>query len=194
VICAIGLTIIGTSLTYIWNTYLPTYIVEQLHLPLWQGLLGVSVTSALGIGMCVFGGWLADNYGPYRMFFLFTAISALISYPMFAYVLAEPGFGRLFTAQFVVLTVFGLLQGSGPGLLARLFPVEVRSTGMAISYNVGVTVFGGFAPLTVTWLIAMTGSKLVPAYYIIAAAVLSIVVVASTLGSVRRQAAMVQPG
>jgi MHS family proline/betaine transporter-like MFS transporter len=55
-------------------------------------------------------------------------------------------------------------------------------------------VFGGFAPLTVTWLIAMTGSKLVPAYYIIAAAVLSIVVVASTLGSVRRQAAMVQPG
>jgi MFS family permease len=37
VICAIGLTIIGTSLTYIWNTYLPTYVVEQLHLPLWQG-------------------------------------------------------------------------------------------------------------------------------------------------------------
>jgi MHS family proline/betaine transporter-like MFS transporter len=190
VICAIGLTVIGTSLTYIWNTYLPTYVVEQLHLPLWQGLLGVAVTSAIGIGTCVFGGWLADNYGPYRMFFLFTAISALISYPMFAYVLAAPGFGRLFLAQLVVLTVFGLLQGSGPGLLAGLFPVAVRSTGMAISYNVGVTVFGGFAPLTVTWLIAMTGSKLMPAFYIIAAAVLSILVVGSTLGGVRRRAAM----
>jgi MHS family proline/betaine transporter-like MFS transporter len=190
VICAIGLTIIGTSLTYIWNTYLPTYVVEQLHLPLWQGLLGVAVTSAIGIGTCVLGGWLADVYGPYRMFFLFTAISALISYPMFAYVLAAPGFGRLFLAQFVVLTVFGLLQGSGPGLLAGLFPVEVRSTGMAISYNVGVTVFGGFAPLTVTWLIAMTDNKLVPAFYIIAAAVLSIVVVGSTLGGVRRAAAI----
>jgi MFS transporter, MHS family, proline/betaine transporter len=190
VICAIGLTIIGTSLTYIWNTYLPTYVVEQLHLPLWQGLLGVAVTSAIGIGTCVFGGWLADTYGPYRMFFLFTVISALISYPMFAYVLAAPGFDRLFLAQFVVLTVFGLLQGSGPGLLAGLFPVAVRSTGMAISYNVGVTVFGGFAPLTVTWLIAMTGSKLMPAYYIIAAAVLSIAVVGATLAGVRRRAAM----
>ena len=63
VISAIGLTIIGTSLTYIWNTYLPTYVVEQLHLPLWQGLLGVAVTSALGIGTCVLGGWLADVYG-----------------------------------------------------------------------------------------------------------------------------------
>jgi MFS transporter, MHS family, proline/betaine transporter len=189
-ICAIGLIIIGTSLTYIWNTYLPTFVVEQLHLPLWQGLLGVAVTSALGIGTCVLGGWLADKYGPYRMFFLFTAISAVISYPFFAYVLAEPGFGRLFLAQFVVLTVFGLLQGPGPGMLAGLFPVEVRSTGMAISYNVGVTVFGGFAPLTVTFLIAATGSKLVPAYYIIAAAVLSIVVVGSTLSAVRRAAAV----
>jgi MFS transporter, MHS family, proline/betaine transporter len=189
-ICAIGLTIIGTSLTYIWNTYLPTYVVEQLHLPLWQGLLGVAVTSAIGIGTCVLGGWLADVYGPYRMFFLFTAISALISYPMFAYVLAAPGFGRLFLAQLVVLTVFGLLQGSGPGLLAGLFPVSVRSTGMAIAYNVGVTVFGGFAPLTVTWLIATTGSKLMPAFYIIAAGVLSIVVVGSTLSGVRRRAAM----
>jgi MHS family proline/betaine transporter-like MFS transporter len=187
-ICGIGLTIIGTSLTYIWNTYLPTYVVEQLHLPLWQGLLGVAVTSAIGIGTCVLGGWLADVYGPYKMFFLFTVISALISYPMFAYVLAAPGFGRLFLAQFVVLTVFGLLQGSGPGLLAGLFPVAVRSTGMAISYNVGVTVFGGFAPLTVTWLIAMTGSKLMPAFYIIAAGVLSIMVVGSTLGAVRRRA------
>jgi MHS family proline/betaine transporter-like MFS transporter len=187
-ICAIGLTIIGTSLTYIWNTYLPTYVVEQLHLPLWQGLLGVAITSALGIGTCVLGGWLADMYGPYRMFFLFTAISALISYPFFSYVLAAPGFGRLFLAQFAVLTVFGLLQGPGPGLLAGLFPVEVRSTGMAIAYNVGVTVFGGFAPLTVTWLIATTGSKLVPAYYIIAAGVLSIVVVGGTLSGVRRAA------
>jgi len=188
-ICAIGLTIIGTSLTYIWNTYLPTYVVRELHLPLWQGLLGVAVTSAVGIGTCVLGGWLADTYGPYRMFFLFTVISALISYPMFAYVLAAPGFGRLFVAQFVVLTVFGLLQGSGPGLLAGLFPVAVRSTGMAISYNLSVTVFGGFAPLTVTWLIAMTGNKLMPAFYIIAAATISIVVVGSTLPGVRRRVA-----
>jgi MHS family proline/betaine transporter-like MFS transporter len=188
-LCGIGLTIIGTSLTYIWNTYLPTYVVDQLHLPLWQGLLGVAVTSAIGIGTCVLGGWLADNYGPYRMFFLFTAISALISYPFLAYVLAGPSFARLFTAQLAVLTVFGLLQGSGPGLLAGLFPVEVRSTGMAISYNLSVTVFGGFAPLTVTWLIATTGNKLMPAFYIIAAATLSIVVVGSTLSALRRRGA-----
>jgi hypothetical protein len=40
----------------------------------------------------------------------------------------------------------------------------------------------------VTWLIAISGDKLIPAYYIIAAAVLSIAVVGSTLGGVRRAA------
>jgi hypothetical protein len=104
-------------------------------------------------------------------------------------VLAAPSFERLFIAQFVVLMVFGLLQGSGPGLLAGLFPVSVRSTGMAISYNIAVTVFGGFAPLTVTSLIAATGNKLVPAFYIIAAAILSMVTVGSTLNAVRQRAA-----
>lgn len=185
-VCAIGLTIIGTSLTYIWNTYLPVYVVRQLHLPLWEDLLGVMVTSGIDIVVCVLGGMLADRYGAWRMFFLFTAISALISYPFFAYVLAAPSFERLFIAQLVVLTVMGLLQGSGPGLYASMFPAAVRSTGMAISYNLSVTIFGGFSPLTVTWLIAMTGNAMMPAYYIIAAGVLSLVVVGSTAGRVRR--------
>lgn len=187
-VCALGLTVIGTSLTYIWNTYLPVYVVRQLHLPLWEDLLGVMVTSGIDIAVCVLGGWLADRFGAWRMFFLFTIISALISYPFFAYVLAAPSFGRLFTAQLVVLTVMGLLLGSAPGLYASMFPAAVRSTGMAISYNVAVTVFGGFSPLTVTWLIAATGSRMMPAFYIIAAAAISLVVVGSTAGHVRRLA------
>ena len=55
---------------------------------------------------------------------------------------------------------------------------------------ISFVLFGGFAPLTVTWLIAITGNKLMPAFYIIAAAMLSIVVVGSTLRGVRQRAAM----
>lgn len=189
-ICAIGLTVIGTSLTFIWNTYLPTYVVRQLHLPLWEGMLGVTVTSAIGIAMCVVGGLLADFFGAFRMFLLFTVISALISYPFFAFVLAAPSFERLFIAQFVVLVVFGLQLGAVPGLHAQMFPTAVRSTGMAIAYNVAVTVFGGFSPLTVTWMIAITGNKLMPAFYIIGAALISIVVVGATASGVQRQVAL----
>ena len=186
VVCAMGLTVIGTSLTYVWNTYLPVYVVHQLHLPLWQDLLGVMVTSGIDIVICAVGGMLADRFGGYRTFFLFTAISVSISYPLLAFVVANPGFARLMIAQLLVLTVMGLLQGTGPGLQASLFPAAVRSTGMALSYNLSVTIFGGFSPLTLSWLIRMTGNNLMPAYYIIGAGILSMAVVAGTMGRVRR--------
>jgi len=167
-ICAIGLTIIGTSLTYIWNTYLPTYVVEQLHLPLWQGLLGVAVTSAIGVGTCVLGGWLADVYGPYRMFFLFTAISALISYPFLPMCWPRPASGGCSWPSWWCSPCSGCCRARGldswPACSrSKCAPPAWRSRIISAS-----TVFGGFAPLTVTWLIATTGNKLMPAFYIIA--------------------------
>ena len=44
---------------------------------------------------------------------------------------------------------------------------------MAISYNVAVTLFGGFAPLLRTPLITWTGSSLAPGYYLMAMSLLS---------------------
>jgi MHS family proline/betaine transporter-like MFS transporter len=61
-----------------------------------------------------------------------------------------------------------------PALMAETFPVETRATGMAISYNIGVTVFGGFAPLIVATLIQATGSKLAPAFYLMALGTISL--------------------
>jgi len=52
---------------------------------------------------------------------------------------------------------------------------DVRSTGLAIVYAVGVAVFGGIAQPYVTWLIKATGSPMAPAWYMIAAALVGIV-------------------
>jgi hypothetical protein len=52
--------------------------------------------------------------------------------------------------------------------MADLFPVGVRATGMTVSYNLSVGILGGFAAFIVTWLIAITGSPLAPAYYAMA--------------------------
>jgi MFS transporter, MHS family, proline/betaine transporter len=31
-----------------------------------------------------------------------------------------------------------------------MFPTNIRSTGISVAFNIGVTVFGGFAPLILT--------------------------------------------
>ena len=52
-----------------------------------------------------------------------------------------------------------------------MFPTHVRFAGFAIAYNVSTSIFGGTAPAVNEWLIGMTGDRLVPAYYMMAACV-----------------------
>jgi MHS family proline/betaine transporter-like MFS transporter len=100
---------------------------------------------------------------------------AIAAYPTFWLMVASPS---LATAMFAV----GLLNlikagysGVLPSLLAEQFPVETRAVGIAFSYSVSVTIFGGFAPLVATWLIARTGDPLSPSFYLMATALLSVI-------------------
>jgi MHS family proline/betaine transporter-like MFS transporter len=48
---------------------------------------------------------------------------------------------------------------------------------MSVGYNVAVAIFGGFAPLIATWLIVITGNSSAPAFYVIAAGLISFLVI-----------------
>jgi MHS family proline/betaine transporter-like MFS transporter len=64
--------------------------------------------------------------------------------------------------------------------MPTLFPYTTlfRSiSGMSLSYNAGVALFGGFAPLIAQTLIDVTGSKLAPSYYMMVTALLSLIAV-----------------
>jgi len=54
----------------------------------------------------------------------------------------------------------------------------VRSSGLAILYALGTTIFGGTTQFVVAWLIDRTGSAMVPAWYMLAASLAGIVGVA----------------
>ncbi|MNT95351.1 proline/glycine betaine transporter [compost metagenome] len=43
----------------------------------------------------------------------------------------------------------------------------MRSTGLALAYNVAVMLFGGFAPFIVTWLTQVGGTPVAPAFYVL---------------------------
>ncbi len=58
--------------------------------------------------------------------------------------------------------------------MAEQFPVEVRSTGVSVAYNVAVMVFGGFAPLIVTWLSKVLGTPVAPSFYVLFACLLTL--------------------
>lgn len=68
-------------------------------------------------------------------------------------------------------------MGTMPSQLPSLFFTNVRYGGLAITYNISTSLFGGTAPLLVAWLVKITASNLAPAYYIIFASLIGIEVV-----------------
>ncbi len=69
---------------------------------------------------------------------------------------------------------------------AELFATRVRSSGYSIGYNVSVALFGGTAPYVATWLVARTGNDLAPAYYVIVAALVTLITVLTMRETARR--------
>jgi len=153
------------------------YVERQLHLPLASALLGSLASGLLNLFLFPLSGKLADRFGPYRLFYPIVIAWVLCAYPLFWFVVSAPTVTHLFIAQMVATVFLAGMSGPHPGMLATLFPVRSRSTGVALSYNVAVTLFGGLAPLTITWLTQLTGSSLMPAFYLIFAGCISLLMV-----------------
>jgi nitrate/nitrite transporter NarK len=99
----------------------------------------------------------------------------IIVYPLFTWVAAAPSLERLLAMQLLLCATIGVIYGPAPTAASEQFPTAVRSTGLALSNNLGVMLFGGFAPFIVTWLTKTTGNPVAPAYYVLFAAVIGLV-------------------
>src|SRR6185503_5232221 len=93
----------------------------------------------------------------------------------FQWVVASPSFTTLAIMQLVFCSLIGVYYGPLSTAVAEQFPVLARSTGLAVSYNFAVMIFGGFAQFFVTWLIEATGSPLAPAFYLMFGALIGLV-------------------
>src|SRR5690606_25987203 len=82
---------------------------------------------------------------------------------------------------FLGLLILGVflagIKGTMTSQLPSLFFTEVRYGGLAITYNISASLFGGTTPLLISWLISLTSIQLIPAYYLIFASLIGIVVV-----------------
>jgi MHS family proline/betaine transporter-like MFS transporter len=121
-----------------------------------------------------FAAVLADRVGCVRVMTVTAATAIVLGWPLFKILVGNPNVLTLTVVQVILGILLAFYFGPLPALLAEMFPTNIRSTGMSVSYNIGVTVFGGFAPLILTWLIASTGSLLALSYYYVVVAVVSL--------------------
>lgn len=171
---AIGVVMLATVTTYLVVLYMPTYAVKQLGIPSAAAFSAVLLTGVVQLIVSPIVGHWSDKVGRIKPM-LWAAVALLVLvYPMFHLLAAHPTFGTMMFFQIVLGLLMTIYFGALPALLTELFPVQVRTTGMSLGYNIAATVFGGFAPVIITWFIGATGNKFAPSFYLIIAALISI--------------------
>jgi MFS family permease len=161
------LTCYATISLYILAIYMPTYANKSLHIPLGDAFAAQCIGILAMIAVTPLFGALSDRVGRRPLIQAALLVFLVIVVPCFSWLIASPSEGRFMLMQVVLCGVFGAVLGPFSTAIAEQFSTRVRSTGMAISYNIAVMVFGGFAQLIVTWLLHVTGSLLTPAFYLV---------------------------
>ncbi len=161
---------------YLIFIFLPSYLNTFLHIELSEALKTHTIAIAMLMLMIPFFGYLTDKLGR-KMVLLASLIGfTFFTYPIFS-LMFESTFNSILGAMALFAILEAMIQSVMPALMTEMFPAKVRYTGLSISYNIAVALFGGTTPLICTWLVKLSGGDIMmPAYYLIATSVLGIIV------------------
>ena len=161
---------------YVLFTYMPTFMSKVLHFSNVQGLL-VTAASLLSISAAIpFMGAFSDRIGRKKVIAGAAVAMAVAGIP--CYLLIGTGnVGLAILGACVMAVIFAGHTAVIHVLLVELFPTRVRYSAYGLGYNVSSAIFGGTAPLLMTFLIDVTGNTSVPAYYVVLTAVGTLIAV-----------------
>jgi MHS family proline/betaine transporter-like MFS transporter len=169
------LNVVNGAGFYIAFVFLVTYM---------QSIGGLSEAAALEINtvnMAVLllvlplSGWLSDRLGRKPVIIAGIAGFLVLSWPIF-WALCHHSASWNFVGQLGFSLCFGLFGGALPATMVETTSRAVRCSVISIGYNLCLGVLGGLSPLVATWLIQRTHDDLAPAYYVMGAALISLVV------------------
>ncbi len=173
---AVGAVLLNAVGFYMILSYMPTYLSTELGLGASESFLATTIALTTYIGFIFLTGMLSDRYGRKKVLIAASIIFIVLTVPAFMLL----GTGNFFIIVLVQILLGGMLSlndGTLPSFLAEMFPTRVRYSGFAISFNLSNAIFGGTAPFVATLLIAATAYDLAPAWYLVVAAIISLIAV-----------------
>lgn len=174
ILIAFGVTCLNAVGFYLILSYMPTYLITEMGMGESESFLAASISLAVYIGLIFLMGILSDRFGRKTALITASLLFMALTVPLFS-LLGGASFGTIILIQIAFGALLTINDGTLPTFLTEIFPTKVRFSGFAFSFNSANALFGGTAPFVATWLIALTGSKMAPAWYLVAAAAVALV-------------------
>jgi MFS family permease len=162
------LVIAASTVSNSIGTNMPVYARSTLGL---TEKVSNAVPIALGLASVffpLFGGWLADRVGRRPVMVWPRALIVVSAVPIFYGLEHHATAAAVYGVTFLMSALSSINAAAIIVGIPESLPSNVRSAGLSIVYAFSVSIFGGSTNYVVNKLIAVSGDKLAPAYYLAA--------------------------
>lgn len=174
ILLAITLPAVNGPGYYILFVYMPTYLNKVMHFTQIQSLMVTACGLLTIIAAIPLMAWLSDRLGRKPLLVASAIAMAVLAWPCF-WLLTLGMLPLACMAAILLALAFAGHAGVIQAALAEMFPTTVRYSAYSIGFNLSTVIFGGSAPLLMTWLIGLTGIASIPSYMVIATAALTLI-------------------
>lgn len=157
VMIVMGSQVAQSGVSYIYQTFVVTYVAGTLAMSDSVGPVGVACAAAVAIVTTPLFGALTDRVGRKPVYLFGAAFSAVFAFPFFA--LVDSGSEGLVILAMVLGIGVGIaaMLGAQGAFFAELFSSKVRFSGLVFGREISAALSGGFAPLLAVALSAAAG-------------------------------------
>ena len=160
---------------YITVFYMPTYMITTLHRAPAISLLTACLSGLVIAAATPLLARIADRQVDRKPIQYVTLAGCFVlTYPVFFVLTHWTGSITSLTIILAYVAIALSNAGASSVMMLEAFPRRHRAAGTSIIYALGVTIFGGSAPLIVAWLVHRTHDPMIPAWYLLAAIAISL--------------------
>ncbi|WP_063712743.1 MFS transporter [Sciscionella marina] len=142
---------------YVFQVFVLSYVVTELHLPRSVALVGLLLAAVVGMFTMPFFGALSDRIGRRKVYLGGALFSAVFAFPFFW--LVDTGNSVLISVGMVIGLSFGAaaMFGTLPAFYSEMFSTRFRYSGVVLARELTGAFVGGPTPFIAAGLVALTG-------------------------------------
>ncbi|MHB9754046.1 MFS transporter [Streptomyces sp. BYX5S] len=147
----------GVAITYVKTTFALSWATSDLDFDRSTFLTVIALALVVQVIVQPFGAVLASRWDV-RKAVLWMLIPEFVVLPVMFVLVGTGNFWLAVLGMGLATFPHAMYYAALAGILARVFPVEVRYTGMSLAYQLCTTVFAGTAPIVSQYLLTSFGS------------------------------------